>query len=167
VDSGKRTVDGGRGVVIRTYEARDAEAVWEMHWEGLRDTRSLVVPRQSAWDDDVRNVEDHYLGEGSHFWVVEDAGRIIGMAAVHRLGPGAAELKRMRVTGDRRGRGLGQRLLELAEEFCRAQGYSRIVLDTTDRMEAARRLYEKNGYVLSHEMPLGGRRIYYYAKELV
>ena len=160
-------MDSGGGSVFRTYEPRDAEAVCQLHREGLRDTHSVVVPRQSAWDDDVRNVEDHYLAEGSHFWVVEEAGRIIGMAAVRRLGPGAAELKRMRVAGDRRGRGLGQRLLGLAEEFCRTQGYGRIVGDTTDRMEAARRLYEKNGYTLTHEMPLGSLRIYYYAKELV
>ena len=167
MNSGQWTVDGGGGAVIRAYEPRDAEAVWELHWEGLHDTGSIIVPSQSAWDDDVRKVEEHYLGKGSHFWVVEEAGRIVGMAAIHRLGPGAAELKRMRVAGDRRRRGLGQRLLELAEQFCRAQGYKRIVLDTTDRMEAVRCLYEKNGYALSHEMPLADRRIYYYAKELV
>jgi ribosomal protein S18 acetylase RimI-like enzyme len=115
----------------------------------------------------MRKVEAHYLGEGSQFWVVEEQGRLIGMVAIRGLGPGTAELKRMRVAGDRRRRGLGQRLLELAERFCRAHGYKRIVLDTTDRMEAARGLYEKNGYALSHEMPLADRRIYYYAKELV
>ena len=166
MDSGQWTVDGGRGVVIRTYEPRDAEVVWELHWEGLRETGSVIVPTQSAWDDDVQNVEGHYLGGGSHFWVAEEAGRIIGMAAIHRLGPGTAELKRMRVARDRRRQGLGQRLLELAEEFCRVQGYARIVLDTTDRMEAARRLYEKNGFAITHEMTLADRRIYYYAKEL-
>jgi aspartate N-acetyltransferase len=72
----------------------------------------------------------------------------------------------MRVTARWRRRGLGQALLEVAEEFCRRQGYRRIVLDATDRQEAARRLYERNGYTRTGERPLGEMRMVFYRKEL-
>lgn len=154
------------GVRVRTYEQRDREQVWALHQEGLRDTGALLPQNQPEWDEDVRQVEKVYLTEGSHFWVVEREGRLIGMTAVHRMGPEMAELKRMRVASDWRRKGIGQLLLEVAEEFCRRQGYTRIVLDTTDRQEAARRLYERNGYVRTGERPLGEMRMVFYRKEM-
>ena len=40
--------------------------------------------------------------------------------------------------------GLGQAVLTALEERARQLGYTRVVLDTSDRQEAARALYEKN-----------------------
>ncbi len=158
-----RVVEGNR--VIRTYEARDHQPVWELHQEGLRDTGALYPNADPKWDDDLRDIEGVYLGEGSHFWVAEQAERLTGMAAVLREDAETARLRRMRVTAASRRKGLGQRLLEIAEEFCRAHGYRRIVLDTTDRQQAAQRLYEKNGYVRTGERPLGDMWVFFYEKE--
>lgn len=159
-----RLVEGD--LVIRTYEAQDRERVWELHREGLRDTYSALPVADPKWDDDLRDIEAVYLGEGSHFWVVEEEGEIIGMVAVRRKDSETAELKRMRVAGGRRQRGLGQRLLELAEEFCRRCGYRHIALDTSDRQAAARRLYEKNGYTPVGAMPIPPLTLFFYRKEL-
>lgn len=154
-----RVAEGG--LTIRTYEPKDSDQVWTLHTEGL-----LTPSADSHWDEDMRDIEVVYLGEGSHFWVVEEGERLIGMVAVRRQDEGTAELKRMRVAGDRRRRGLGQRLLEVAEEFCRHEGYRRVILDTPDRQEAARHLYEKNGYDLYGAMPLSGFALLFYSKEL-
>ncbi len=159
-----RLVEGG--LVIRTYDRRDQERIWQLHVEGLQDTRAAFPDSNPEWDEDLRNIETVYLGEGSHFWVVEEDGELIGMVAVHRKDRETAEIKRMRVAGGRRRRGLGQRLLELVEEFCRGRGYRRIVLDTTDRQAAARRLYEKNGYALVGAMPIPPLTLFFYRKEL-
>jgi GNAT superfamily N-acetyltransferase len=159
-----RLVEGE--LVIRTYEPRDREQVFDLHTEGLRDTRSVLPVRNPKWDDDLRNVEAVYLGEGSHFWVVEEDGRLTGMVATRRKDAETAELKRMRVVGERRRQGLGQRLLELVEEFCRRAGYRRVVLDTSDRQAAARRLYERNGYELVSAMPIPPLTLFFYRKEL-
>ena len=154
------------GLVIRTYEPRDQERVWKLHVDGLRDTRAVLPVSDPKWDEDLRNIEAVYLNEGSHFWVVEQEGRITGMVAVQRKDGDTAELKRMRVAAERRRSGLGQRLLELAEGFCRQMGYRRIVLDTTDRQAAARRLYEKNGYAPVGAMPIPPLTLYFYRKEI-
>jgi GNAT superfamily N-acetyltransferase len=160
-----RLVEGD--LVIRTYERRDQEEVWQLHVEGLRDTRAAVPNANPKWDEDLRNIEAVYLGEGSHFWVVEEKGVLIGMVAVRRKDGETAQLNRMRVAAARRRRGLGQRLLELCEDFCRRKGYRLIVLDTTDRQAAARRLYEKNGYALVGAMPIPPLTLFFYRKELV
>ena len=154
------------GLVIRTYEAKDRERAWELHREGLLDTHSALPVTDPKWEDDLRDIEAVYLGEGSHFWVVEKEGEVIGMVAVRRKDGETAELTRMRVAGSHRRRGLGQRLLALAEDFCRRKGYRRVVLNTSDRQAAARRLYERNGYALASAMPIPPLTLFYYRKEL-
>ena len=165
-DRGDRVRVTEGDLVIRTYEPRDRERVFELHTEGLRDTYSALPVVDPVWDEDLRNVEAVYLGEGSHFWVVEEEGQVIGMVAVRRMDDDTAELRRMRVAGSRRRQGLGQRLLELAEEFCRREGYRGIGLNTTDRQAAARRMYEKNGYVMEAAMPISPLTLFFYRKEL-
>ena len=46
-----------------------------------------------------------------------------------------------------RDRGLGGRLIDAAEGECRARGVRRIVLETERPNDAARRVYERHGYI--------------------
>ncbi len=55
---------------------------------------------------------------------------------------GAVEMRRLFVRPAFRGLGLGKHLAEAALDFARQQGYSCILLDTLDRQEVARQLYE-------------------------
>jgi ribosomal protein S18 acetylase RimI-like enzyme len=47
---------------------------------------------------------------------------------------------------DYRGQGLGSRLLDLADEIARAEGYDRMSVIVADENVGARRLYERKGY---------------------
>jgi GNAT superfamily N-acetyltransferase len=134
------------GLVIRTFEPEDAAAVWDLHLEGLESIRSFFPTTDPKWDQDVRDIPKHYLQPGSHFWVVEDTDRLIAMNAIRRVDDATAEIKRMRVTTDHRCQGIARLLLEIAEDFCRDTGYTRIVVDTTDRQEAAKIMYANYGY---------------------
>jgi GNAT superfamily N-acetyltransferase len=62
---------------------------------------------------------------------------------------GDAELKRMYVVPDVRGRGLARRVLAALEEDARAAGRSRMVLETGDQQPEAIALYLSSGYELS------------------
>ncbi len=60
--------------------------------------------------------------------------------------PNAAEMKRLYVRKPFRGFGLGRLLTEHILDQARLAGYSTVLLDTLDDMEAARALYEDLGF---------------------
>ena len=79
-------------------------------------------------------------------WVALRGERVVGSVALGRLGADAVELKRMYLRPDERGCGVGRRLLETAVLWAREHGIRTIRLDTSERMEAARHLYETYGF---------------------
>lgn len=154
------------GLVIRTYEARDLDAVWALHREGLEQTTPQYPVMLAHYEDDLHNLETHYLAAGSHFWMAEVGGEAVGMTAIERIDADTGRLRRMRVTTARRRAGIAQALLDTAESFCRDQGYRRLILDTTEHQTAAHRLYERNGFICTGERDLGPFRVIDYVKEL-
>jgi GNAT superfamily N-acetyltransferase len=79
-------------------------------------------------------------------WVAVLEGDVVGSIALRDLGANELELKRMYLRASQRGRGLGKRLLATALDWARANGATVIKLDTSERMEAAQRLYEAYGF---------------------
>ena len=66
-----------------------------------------------------------------------------GLKALERS---IAEIKRLYVRPDMRGRGLGRRILDELERVAQAQGYTAVRLDTGARQPDAVRLFETAGY---------------------
>ena len=92
-------------------------------------------------------------------WVVLEGEQVVGSVALRDRGQGALELKRMYLRPQVRGRGLGRRLLETALARARRRHATKVVLDTTEQMEAARHLYEQYGFErVPGEAPRQGQR---------
>jgi GNAT superfamily N-acetyltransferase len=74
---------------------------------------------------------------------------IVGTTAIRNLKEieSTCELKRMYVRMGFRRLGIGQKLLDTAIDFAKSVGYSRLVLDSSKILNAARTLYLKNGFV--------------------
>jgi len=84
---------------------------------------------------------------GGAFWVTEDeSGRVCACVSVDFPAEGTAELHRLYVRPDRRGRGLGSFLVRAVERHAREYGASRIVFWSDTRFTDAHRLYERLGY---------------------
>lgn len=100
---------------------------------------------------------------GAQAFVAELDGRLVGTVAVRGpkpLGdtyigddtpplyttPGTAILAQLGVHPDCRGLGLGEQLIDAAEAWARAQGFTQIALDTAEPAVALRRRYERRGY---------------------
>ncbi|MGF1474478.1 MAG: GNAT family N-acetyltransferase [Geminicoccaceae bacterium] len=78
----------------------------------------------------------------------------------------SAHISELWVADSLRGQGVGSELLAEAEALARAQGCTRIHLET--RSEHAKRLYEKRGYTVFGELPNydGDISFYYLVKTL-
>jgi GNAT superfamily N-acetyltransferase len=83
---------------------------------------------------------------GGAFFVVYVNGKAAGCGGFKRLDARTAEIKRMFVSADMRGRGLGRRILERLEREAREAGYELARLDTGDKQPDALHLYRSAGY---------------------
>lgn len=93
-------------------------------------------------------------------WVLEEAGAVLGLVILMEK-ESHALLDNVAVHPDAQGRGLGKRLINLAEQQAWALGYSEIQLYTHEKMLENRALYKKLGYeVFDHRLERGLRRVY-------
>jgi GNAT superfamily N-acetyltransferase len=72
--------------------------------------------------------------------------RPLGCVSLRAHAPGTAEVKRLWVAPQARGRGLARRLMQDIETRALALGYSRLILDTNAGLPAAIALYESSGW---------------------
>lgn len=70
---------------------------------------------------------------------------------------GTAILSQLAVHPDCRGRGLGERLMDGAEDWARREGYTAVALDTAMPAIALRQRYERRGYVLLGDVQWEGK----------
>jgi putative acetyltransferase len=85
-------------------------------------------------------------GPDTTVFVAREEGRAIACGALRRHSAELAEVKRMFTLPNRRGRGIGGRILADIEALARREGMSRLVLETGDRHPAAWRVYERCGF---------------------
>ena len=84
------------------------------------------------------------------FWTASLEGRIEGsitIDGIHNTGKGA-HLRWFIVSDALSGKGIGNRLIHSAVDFCRNKGCKRIYLWTFEGLSPARHLYEKHGFQL-------------------
>jgi DNA-binding MarR family transcriptional regulator/GNAT superfamily N-acetyltransferase len=87
-------------------------------------------------------------------WIAELDGRPVGcVMCVRDDAPGTARLRLLLVEPDARGLRIGDQLVSAVVEFTRGVGYRDLVLWTNDILGAARRIYQRHGFVLVAEKP--------------
>lgn len=89
----------------------------------------------------------------NNLWVATMNDRIVGSIAIdgQDLGNNQAHLRWFILDDGCRGGGVGRQLLREAVEFCDRFGFEAIELATFKGLDAARRLYEAEGFELTHE----------------
>lgn len=137
-------------MIIREYQPGDRDAVIALVSRVLGEFG--FESNVAGVERDLREAHERYAGDRAGFWVLEDAGEVVGTVAVRPKDERTCEIKRLYLRPDVRGAGLGQRLYEHAESFARRAGYARIWLDSSRRFTRARKLYERNGFVLLEEV---------------
>jgi putative acetyltransferase len=82
------------------------------------------------------------------FFVMRDGARAVGMGAYKRIDARHAEIKSMHILAEMRGRGLARRMLDHLIEAARAEGFTRLSLETGAQpgFAPARTLYARAGF---------------------
>ena len=140
------------GLAIVPFEREHAEGFRSLVGDTLREFGFEPDPQI---DPDLVDPAAVYAA----LWVAVAGGEVVGSVALRDLGGNALELKRMYLHSSQRGRGLGKQLLATALDWARASGAHVVRLDTSERMEAAQRLYEVHGFRrVPGEAPRQGQR---------
>ncbi len=129
---------------VRRYESGDRDAVWELHLAGLAGSGAEAGDEHFA---DLRDIPRLYLETGGEFLLGFVKERLVAMGALRRTSGESAEVLRMRVRPEWRRQGCGQVILEALEARACEAGVRMLHLETTTQQTAARRLYEKHGFV--------------------
>jgi GNAT superfamily N-acetyltransferase len=79
-------------------------------------------------------------------WLAERSGRLVGCVAIVPASAEVAQLRWFLVDPAARGAGLGKRLLGEAVAFCKACGYTSVILWTVSALAAAAHLYRAAGF---------------------
>lgn len=133
---------------------------WYLLYEGHR-TDPAELEREIAAD-----TGDELAPPSGLLLVARYDGKPAGTAGVRLLDADTAELTRVFLLSEARGRGGAALLVPAAEDAARSLGARRMILDTRSDLIEARRLYERLGY---HETEPHNDRMYaehWFAKSL-
>ena len=112
----------------------------------------------TAYEDaDTDRMFEAYQKERVAYFVLELDNKVIGGAGIASLDPSemnTCELQKMYLLPSARGKGLGTDLISKCLKKAKEFGFEDCYLETMPYMEAARKLYEKNGF-LSLSKPMG------------
>ena len=153
--------------ITRIFEE---DAAPQPHLRGLKPgDLGLVIARQSilyteeyGWNGDYEALVAHILADFHQSfdpardaaWIAEMDGRMAGsIFLVHGDEPEVGKLRLLYVERDARGAGVGQMLVTACIDRARAVGYKRLDLWTNNVLSAARRIYERAGFLLVDETP--------------
>jgi len=136
-------------ILIRDWQPDDRQRVSQLVRDAFGEFGLAFEP--DGADYDAIRVEEAYWKTGGEFWVVEQAGRLVGCGGYHpcHRGERAVELRKMVLSPGARGRGLGRTLLQMLESAAAQRGFLEVWLETATVLQQAIALYESSGYSLT------------------
>ena len=111
----------------------------------------MDIPRiGSAYEDpEINNMYESYQSKRSIYFVVEENNKIFGGAGINQLKNGdinICELQKMYFHKSIRGRGIGDKMIELCLNFAVESNYKKCYIETMPNMVYAQKLYIKKGF---------------------
>ena len=111
----------------------------------------MDIPRiGSAYEDpEINNMYESYQSNRSIYFVVEENNKILGGAGINQLKNGdvnICELQKMYFHKSIRGRGIGDKMIELCLNFAVESNYKKCYIETMPNMVYAQKLYIKKGF---------------------
>tara|TARA_R110002020_G_scaffold198544_1_gene399686 strand:- start:742 stop:1230 length:489 start_codon:yes stop_codon:yes gene_type:complete len=134
--------------VIRPIQKSDNEEIARVIREVLIEMGVPKVGTAYA-DKALDEMYETYDKPQAEYFVVEEAGRLIGGAGIAQLlnyeGP-ICELQKMYFLKEVRGKGLGAGMMKTCLDFARKNGFEQVYIETMPYMNDAQKLYQRSGF---------------------
>ena len=143
---------GDQSFVIEPASPDDARAVIRLIGRVYAEYGFIFEPADEL--PDLLTFVQHYVAPYGTFFVIRHHGQVVGSVGVERLGESSAELHRLYLDADLRGRGLGRALVEAVIGWCGAEEIRHLLLWSDTRFDRANVLYERLGFQRTGERAL-------------
>jgi putative acetyltransferase len=107
------------------------------------------VPITLADQPDLNDIQNFYQIKKGNFWVaITEEHEVIGTIALIDMGGKEGAIRKMFVKKEYRGKefGIAQKLLDTLIDWCKEKDIHGLYLGTIERLQAAIRFYERNGF---------------------
>ena len=133
----------------------------------------LNIPGTVYFDKGLDNLSEFYNAAPDkrvYYIAKNDEGETIGGIGIAEFDgfEGCAEIQKLYLSDEAKGKGYGKELVRLAENWARAAGYCNLYLETHTNLETALKLYEKMGFrrIERPRSVVHGTMDHFYLKEL-
>ena len=138
---------------LRPMEVRDNPAVAQLIRASLEEF-GLDKPGTVYFDSHLDHLADYYQQqERTAYFVLEDEGHLVGCGGFAPVSDKIAELQKLYVTKNSRGKGYSSRLIKQIFQEARLAGYEQLYLETTTKLATAVAVYQHYSFT-SLKQPL-------------
>ena len=138
--------DANDVITIRPFTQSDIEYVISRHKTLYYAERHLSGTFSAYVDKIVYSFVEHFDAQTDCLKILECNGVPAGSIAIAKADDATAQLRFFMLEPEMRQRGYGNRLMDMALEFCRERGYKKVFLLTITAQVIARHVYETHGF---------------------
>ena len=103
-------------------------------------------PGTVYFDPTTDHLYELFQTPGAAYWIAEDGGKMLGGVGIYPtegLPAQTAELVKMYLLPDARGKGLGRQLIQHCLDWAKQAGYQQVYLESMPELQKALKVYEK------------------------
>lgn len=135
---------------IRLITAEDDHLIASIIRSNLKKF-NLDIPGTAYFDTELDHLSGYYNSlpsKRAYFVLVNSEDKVIGGIGIAEFDgfDKCAEIQKLYLADEAKGKGMGKYLIEVAEDYAKKYGYKRLYLETHTNLQAAIKLYEKNGF---------------------
>ena len=137
-----------RGIGLRQIEERDNIEIAGLIRSVFREFK-IDRPGTVYYDPTTDDLYALFQTPGSVYWLAEENGKLVGgcgLYATAGLPDGCAELVKLYLLPEYRGKGIGRMLIEKTFESAGELGYTQLYLESMPELSKAIGMYEKAGF---------------------
>ena len=135
-------------IQIQPFEDQDTDQIVELILTIQQ--KEFFVPITINEQQDLLNIPTFYQQGNGNFWVAKHEGNVVGTIALIDCGEDIGTIRKMFVKKEFRGKefGIAQRLFDILLATAQEAKMTDVYLGTIEKLQAAIRFYERNGFTL-------------------